>query len=236
MIERLRPHRSDVRTARAALPRAPYHDPRRAPTIHVPPPPHPAAEHPSLLGFRAELDQEDPDPDGVPAYLSTTGGAVDLVVRRRADAVAGTALVLAGLAGNVSLWLPWVVGDDDIGILLVRRGFGAADDGIEELLRAGPWEPAAIVLGAGVLVLLGMALFVPAHTHRLVGVLALAVSLGVASAVVGFLAGEEWSPTRLDAGLWTGAAVAVLGLLGAFKAMLTGPRVTAADREDQLRR
>jgi hypothetical protein len=58
----------------------------------------------------------------------------------------------------------------------------------------------------------------------------------VAAAVVSFLVDADWSPARLDAGLWTGAAVAGFGLLGAFKAMLTGPRVTAAGRAAQLRR
>jgi hypothetical protein len=238
MIERLRPHRSDVRAAPPGLPRPPYRDGRRAPTVHVPPPPRPPATNdPSLLGFAAEFDQEaDQDPDGEPAARAGTRAAVELVVHRRADPVAGTALVLAGLAGNVSLWLRWVVDDGDIGIALVRRGLGAVDAGVGELLRSGLWEPVAIVLGAGLLVLLGMLLFVPAHTHRLIGVLALVVALTVSAAVVSLLAGAEWTLARLEAGLWTGVAVAVFGLVGAFKAMLTGPLVTAAGREDQLRR
>jgi hypothetical protein len=230
MIERLRPHRSDVRTARRGLPRAPYDDARRAPTVQVPPPPD-APPEVSILGFPAEAD---PDAD-VPA-LGAEGATVELVVLRRADPMAGTALVLAGLAGNVSLWLPWVADDDAIGISLVRRGFGAVESGVRGLLDSGLWEPVVIVLGAGVLVLLGMLLFVPAHTHRLVGVLALVVGATVTVAVVSLLAGADWSAARFDAGTWTGAAVAVLGLSGALKAMLTGPLVTVADPEDQLRR
>jgi hypothetical protein len=233
MIERLRPRRADVRTAHGGLPRPPYQDARRAPTVHVPPPPHPpGADGPSLLGFPAEYARDaDQESGGLPA-----GGTVHLVVRRRADPVAGTALVLAGLAGNVSLWLPWVVGDDAIGISLVRRGFGVADSGVRELLRSGPWEPVAIVLGAGLLVLLGMLLFVPAHTHRVVGVVALAVALTVSAAVVSLLSGADWSAARVEAGVWTGVAVAGFGLVGAFKAMLTGPHVTVAGPDDQLRR
>jgi hypothetical protein len=233
MIERLRPRRSDVRTG---LPSPPYQDARRAPTVHVPPPPRPpGADEPSLLGFPAEF-AHDADENGGRGTPSAPGPAVDLVVQRRADPVAGTALVLAGLAGNVGLWLPWFAGDGDIGIVLVRRGFGAADSGLPELLRSDLWQPVAIVVGAGVLVLLGMLLFVPAHAHRLVGVLALVAALTVSAAVVSLLVDVDWSLERVGAGFWSGVAVAGFGLLGAFKAMLTGPLVTTADRPGQLRR
>jgi len=229
MIERLRPHRSDVRAARDGLPRPPYPEARRLPTVHVPPPPGaPAAE--SILGFRAETD-----PDADPARARSENDAVRLVVRRRGDPVAGTALVLAGLAGNVSLWLPWLRDENATGFSLVRRGLSAAHSGMAELLRGGLWQPVAIVLGAGVLVVLGMLLFVPAHTHRAVGVLALVVAVIVTAAVLSLLAGWNWSTARFDAGLWTGVAVAGFGLFGAFKAMLTLPQVAPAG-PDQLRR
>jgi hypothetical protein len=127
----------------------------------------------------------------------------------------------------VSLWLPWVEGEARTGIALVRRGFEAVDSGWGVLLRGGLWQPVAIVVGGGLLVVLGALLFVPAHTHRLVGVLALVVALTATAAVLSLLAGADWTTERFDLGMWSGVAVAVLGLAGALKAMLTLPRVTA---------
>jgi len=138
--------------------------------------------------------------------------------------------VLAGVAANVSLWLPWVDGDTRTGISLVRRGFGALRSGWTDLLLGGVWQPVAIVVGGGALVLLGALMFVPAHSHRLVGVLALLVALAAAAAVLSLIAGADWIAERFGPGMWAGVAVAALGLLGALKAMLTLPRVTA--RED----
>jgi hypothetical protein len=165
-------------------------------------------------------DPEDDDPVGTP-----------LAVLRRPDRVAGSALVLAGVAANVSLWLPWVAGETQTGITLFRRGIGVVDSGWGDLLRSGLWEPVAVVLGGGLLVLLGMLLLVPAHTHRLVGVLALFVALAAAAAVLTLLAGADGRTERFDGGLWFGAGVAVFGLVGALKAMLTLPLVTVPDDE-----
>jgi hypothetical protein len=181
------------------------------------------AREPTVPGVpvpRPGDDSEDDDePSGTP-----------LAVLRRPDPVAGSALIFAGVAANVSLWLPWVVGESQTGISLFRRGIGVVDSGWGDLLRSGLWEPVAVVLGGGLLVLLGMLLLVPAHTHRLVGVLALFVALVVAAAVLTLLADADWRTERFDGGLWFGAGVAVFGLVGALKAMLTLPLVTVPDK------
>jgi len=189
---------------------------------------------PLLLGFPAEFEPVDPD-DGGPVQAggepeSGPDTAVRIVVRRRADLGAGAALALAGVAANVSLWLPWVAGEDQTGLTLVRRAVAAAGSGLGELLQRGLWQPVAIILCGGLLAVLGLLVIVPAHTHRLVGVLALLVALAAAAAVMALLAGAHWSAVRFGPGLWSGAAVAGFGLLGALKAMLTLPLVTTVDQ------
>jgi hypothetical protein len=72
-----------------------------------------------------------------------------------------------------------------------------------------------------------MLLFVPAHTHRLVGVLALGVALLVTVGVVTTVVAEGLAGT--GPGLWCAAGVAGFGLLGALKAMLTLPLVTTVE-------
>jgi hypothetical protein len=152
------------------------------------------------------------------------------VVLRRADPVAGIALVLAGVAAAASLWLPWRQGDADTGLSLVWRGLRAAGSGVGELGATRLWPPLVIVLGGGLLLLLGVLLFLPERTHRFVGVQALLVAIGAAAAVLFQVAQAHWSAARFDLGMWCAVAVGVLGVLGALKAMLTVPRVTAKPR------
>jgi hypothetical protein len=64
----------------------------------------------------------------------------------------------------------------------------------------------------------------PARTHRFFGVLALLVSLVAAAGVVVPLADIGWDVAEIDTGFWFAVAVPVLGLLGALKAMFTGPK------------
>jgi hypothetical protein len=146
------------------------------------------------------------------------------VILRRADRLAAGALILAGVAGAVSLTFPWFRGGAR-GLALVQRGINHAESGIEELMSSGGWPPLVIVLGGGLLLLLGLLLFWPARTHRLVGVLELLVASLAAAAVVVLLARAGWSTASFDVGMWLAVAVAGLGLLGALKAMLTTPRV-----------
>jgi hypothetical protein len=205
----------------------------------TPPPNGHAQEEPTIFGLPAEIDSDEERDDAGSARAQAEVGAgpdtaVRLVVRRRADRVAGSALVLAGVAANVSLWLPWLDGGGPTGMSLVRRGIDVAGFGMGDLLRSGLWEPIAVVVGGGVLVLLGFLLFVPAHTHRLVGVLALVVALAATAAVMTLLAGAGWTAEPFGVGLWAGVAVAAFGVLGALKAMLTLPLVTAAGDESPV--
>jgi len=223
MIERLRPARSAPRERRGA-PRS-----RRRSAPPLPPPPAAyGVEESTILGFPADTATDDAadvaTEQSVEAVEPETRSR--LVVARRSDLVAGSLLVLAGVAANVSLWLPWVEGESRTGITLVRSGFRSLDSGFGELLRAGLWQPMTIVVGGGLLVVLGALLFVPAHTHRLVGVMALVVSLAATGAVLSLLAGADWTAERFDIGMWCGVAVAGLGLVGALKAMLTLPLVS----------
>jgi len=179
---------------------------------------------PTILGLPAEYaDEADgaaEPPEEIPAEISP-----GLTVLRHADPLAAGALVLAGVAANVSLLLSWAPGAGPTGLPLVQ-------DGVEDL-RAGTtamedvlWQPPVVVLCGGLLVLLGFLLLVPAHAHRLIGVLALVVSLAAAAAIAVLIAVSDLADDRFGPGMWCAVAVPVLGLLGALKAMLTPPRVT----------
>jgi hypothetical protein len=213
---------------------------RHAPLQAVPAQRVDTADEPTILGFPADVDGEDGAdqiptssdwPDARPgAVAEDIVAPVRLVVLQRTDPVAGVALVLAGVAGLVSLWLPWRQGKADTGLSLVVRGLRLAGTRIADLGPSGLWQPLAIVLGGVVLLLLGLLLFSPARTHRFAGVVALLVASGATAGVLFRLAQADWDPARCDDGMWFAVAVAGLGLLGALKAMLTAPRVTARRR------
>jgi hypothetical protein len=152
--------------------------------------------------------------DTAPDYSTRPAGF------RRPDAVAALLLVLAGVAAGISLLLDWLSDRDDSGLALVRRGIQEFGD----LGSSGFWQPLAVVAGGAVLFLLGLLMFVPARTHRFLGVLALLVSLLAAAGVLVPLAQDGWSFGGFAAGFWFAIAVAVLGLLGSLKALLSGPK------------
>jgi hypothetical protein len=144
------------------------------------------------------------------------------VVVRRADTLAGLLLLLAGIAAGVSLLVVWVHGGDT-GAALVSNG---TDDlgSPQQLVDRDTWEPLAVVLGGAVLFVIGLLVFIPAKTHRLLGALALLVSLGVAAAVLVPLADADWDVDRWAVGGWLAVAVGGLGFLGALKALMTSAR------------
>jgi hypothetical protein len=143
-------------------------------------------------------------------------------VVRRPDSLAALLLLLAGIAAGVSLLVVWVHGGDD-GLVLVADGLDDVGD-VPRLFESGGWEPLAVVFGGAALFVLALLAFVPAKTHRFLGALALLVSLVVAAAVLVPLADADWDLDRWAVGGWLSAAVAVLGLLGALKALMTNAR------------
>jgi hypothetical protein len=154
-------------------------------------------------------------PVGAPARPTPVRGPASL---------AGLLLILAGISGAVSLALRWLRDRSEIGWDLLRRGFDELGGGFRAVVDSGAWQPPAVVLGGGVLLLLGILLWLPARTHRFLGLLALAVSGLVLAAVLVPFAAEDWDPAAFGLGFWFACAVAVLGLLGALIAMLRGPR------------
>jgi hypothetical protein len=214
MTERLQPpHGSGQRTARRRAPRSRVGGvpgPRTVPTVS----PDTVGE-PTILGFPADVPEE-----------GTALLQPELVVLKRPDRFAGGALVLAGVAANVSLLLSWSTGEGPTGLVLLQRSVEGLGSGVVEWASSGVWQPFVVVLSGGLLVLLGLLLLVPARAHRLVGLLALVVALGAAAAVVLLLADTGWTLDRYGAGMWCAVAVPVLGLVGALKAMLTAPLVT----------
>jgi hypothetical protein len=194
--------------------------------------PDPSVSGPTILGFPAEVGDTSPTlPPPVGPGAEPPAAHDGLAVLRRTEAVGAGALVLAGVAANVSLLLSWSPGEGRTGLSLVQRGGEALDDGIEASARSGVWEPLVVVLCGGLLVLLGFLLLVPARAHRALGVLALVVSLAAAAAVIVLVSDVGWQVDRFGPGMWCAVAVPALGLLGALKAMLTAPRVTLAPAE-----
>ncbi|MCW2675791.1 MAG: hypothetical protein JWR70_831 [Modestobacter sp.] len=167
---------------------------------------------------RHRPDEADDDSRGAthPEYTAAP------VAIRRADSFAGLLLVLAGIAAGVSLLLVWERGGDT-GLGLVRGGVQDVVDGT--LWSTGSWQPSAVVFGGAALFVLGLLLYVPTKTHRFLGVLALLVSLAVAAGVLVPLADAGWDVSGFDVGFWFTVAVGGLGLLGALKALMTGPKL-----------
>ena len=64
-------------------------------------------------------------------------------------------------------------------------------------------------------------LWLPARSHRFVGVVALLVSLAVTAGVLVPLIDAKWDLGVFGPGFWCAIAVAVLGLLGSLKAVIS---------------
>ena len=181
----------------------------------------------TILGFPAEVPEEiegaeppatDDGPDVLPFHRAPG-------VLKRVDRVAAAALVLAGVAANVSLLLSWSPGDGPTGLALVQHSVEAIRFGAGDPADPGLWQPLVVVVSGGLLVVLGLLLLVPARAHRFVGVVALIVSLAAAAAVILLMADVGWTLDRFGPGLWCAAAVPVLGLLGSLKALVSAPLV-----------
>jgi hypothetical protein len=169
-----------------------------------------------------------PDPKTVPVTqpLDATAPVYSSrpVAFRRADKIAGLLLVLAGIAAGLSLLVRWLAGDDLSGLDLVRRGF----DEFGELGDTGFWQPLAIVLGGAALFVLGLLMFLPLRTHKVLGVLALLVTALVLAGVLVPLTQAGFELNGFAVGFWLAMIVAVLGLLGSVKALLTRPKYDTA--------
>jgi hypothetical protein len=180
-------------------------------------PPATAADRPGAAGATAAGASPATDPT-LPQYY-----AGPIVVKRQ-DPVAALLLLVAGIAAGLSLLLPWLADDDVTGLTLVKDAFTTLGDGVGELIGTGYIQPVTIVLGGAVLFLLGLLLLVPARRHRLVGLVALVVALLVTVAVLVPLAAAGWDLGFFGIGFWFAIAVAVLGLLGALKALVARRR------------
>jgi hypothetical protein len=215
--------RSRVRAVASTVPPASRAVP---PVPGVSPVPVPTEENPAILGFPAEVGEDPPDGDADAGPVTVGRAAHDgrLVVVRRPDRIGGALLVLAGIAAGLSMGFPWLRGDGFTGFSLVTGGLAALAAGGAEAGSVS-WQPVAVVLGGAALLLLGVLLFLPGATHRLVGVLALVAAETAMAGILTPLAASGWSVARFDVGMWFAVAVPVLGLLGALKAMLTGPRL-----------
>jgi hypothetical protein len=206
------------------LPQPGGYDEATARSGPLPPVPVTGEVEPTILGFPAEF--ADDSDGGAPVSQPDGAEQVDVqAVLRRADLVGGVALILAGVAAGMSLWLPWRRDEGTTGLTLARRGVAVLGSGIGTLGRSDLWQPLAVVLGGGLLLILGLLLLLRARSHRLVGLVALLVGVAAATGVLVPLSAVDWSPAGFGLGMWFAVAVAALGVLGALKAMLTAPLV-----------
>lgn len=157
---------------------------------------------------------------GPPSDPTTPVYSAEPVAVRGPDSLGGLLLILAGIAAAISLVLDWVDGADRTGLDLVRDGF----EDLDAIVDNGLWQPMAVVLGGGVLLVLGILMWLPARSHRFLGLLGLVVSGLIVWAVVEPLVDADWELDVFGPGFWFGIAVAVLGVLGSLKALLTGKR------------
>jgi hypothetical protein len=139
---------------------------------------------------------------------------------RGPESLGGLLLILAGIAAGLSLLMDWLADDDISGWGLVRNGF----DDLANIFDDGLWQPLAVVLGGGVLFVLGILMWLPMRSHRFFGLLALLVSLVVTAAVLVPFQDADWDLGFFGPGFYCAIIVAVLGLLGSFKAILTGKK------------
>jgi hypothetical protein len=221
------PHRNGRAASRSRRPVAATGGPQPE-TAPTPAPPIVAPGEPSILGFPAEVaDDTGPEAEAPPA-VEATDADVGWYVLRTPDASAGSLLLVAGAAGVMSLFLPWVQHEQELGLTLVRRALDSA--GVDELVRSGLLLPVGAAVAGGVLFLLGLLAFRPARSHRVVGVAALLASLGVAAGIVVRVADLGWDELRTDPGILCAVVLAGTGVLGALKAMLTPPEITTDPR------
>ena len=199
------------------------------------PPPATDADRPTNGGVTAQEDGPTPHRAGATAHGASPAtdptipqySAAPMAVKRQ-DPVAALLLLVAGLFAGISLLLPWLADDDVTGLTLVKDGFAALGDGVGEVIGTGYIQPLTIVLGGGVLFLLGLALLAPARSHRLVGLVSFVIAVLVTTAVLVPLAVAGWDLGEFGIGFWFAIAVAVLGLIGAVKALLARRKYTDA--------
>ncbi len=142
------------------------------------------------------------------------------VAYRGPESLGGLLLLLAGIAAALSLVLDWLANTGGTGWDLVTEGF----EDLDAIIDNGSWQALAVVLGGGVLLLLGIMMWLPARSHRFLGLLGLIVSGLIVWAVVVPLNDADWKFDGFGPGFWCAIAVAVLGVLGSLKALLTGKR------------
>ena len=229
MTERQQMPRRYRRTARSGTPIVRVRHPETLPT--EPPPLVAPPSEPTLFGLPTEPADDPPVEEAPPPADTNPVDAVDrLLVLPRPDPAAGTLLLIAGAAGGMSLFLPWVQHGGLLGLSLVQQGFDMAGSDLQHLVRSGLLLPFGVALGGGVLFLLGLLAFHAAPSHRAAGVVALFVSLAVATGLVVRVADSVWEVVRTDPGLLCALLIAGFGLLGALKAMLTVPEFTTEPR------
>lgn len=152
------------------------------------------------------------------SYDQTSAYAAEPVAVRRPDSFAGLFMVLAGVGIGISLLLDWVGGFSGYDIL--KEALRNADS----FFSRAVWQPLVIVAGAAVLLLLGLIAFIPGKSRRALGLLGLLFALGMVAAVLTALIDADFDLAAFEPGFYVVIGGTALGLLGALKAAVTGPK------------
>ena len=152
------------------------------------------------------------------SYDQTSAYAADPVAVRRPDSFAGLLLVLSGVGIGISLLLDWFTGANGYDI------FKGGLDNAGSFFSDGVWQPLVIVVGAAVLLLVGLTAFIPGKSRRTLGLIALLVAAAMVAAVLTALIDADFDFALFEPGFYVVIAAAVLGLLGALKAAVTPPK------------
>jgi len=128
-------------------------------------------------------------------------------------------MVLAGLGVGASLLVEWFSGIN--GLDLFTDSW--------QLLGESPsdavWQALVIVLGAAIILVIGLSAFVRAKSRQAVGLIALFITGAMSASVVTlFLRLTEVDFELIRPGFYVVIAATVLGLIGAVRCAVTPPR------------
>ncbi|GAB2966337.1 hypothetical protein LWP59_22195 [Amycolatopsis acidiphila] len=134
---------------------------------------------------------------------------------------AAIVLVLGGLAGVLQFFLPWfsVRGQGLAGIDVADAAGQASDFGSSSgtIIQIGVY---LVLIGGGLALLAGAVLFIPMRNKRIVGALALVVSLVMIVGMIFWLTSGEPNPDSTAPGYYLFLGAGAVGVIGSIVALI----------------
>jgi hypothetical protein len=136
---------------------------------------------------------------------------------------AAIVLILGGLAGVLQFFLPWVSsrGESFAGMDIADLAGAAGSFGSSSgtLIQVGVYT---VLIGGGLAVLGGAALFVPMRNKRILGALTLVVALAMIVGMIFWLTSGEPNPDSTAAGYYFFLGAGGITLIGSIVALVKG--------------